>query len=80
MFPSHKEVEELRKKYPANTRVELIYMDDPYNTKLQHGSRGTVICVDDIGSIHIDWDCGSSLAVAYPVDKVRIIKEENEDE
>lgn len=25
------------------------------------GTRGTVVCVDDIGTIHVNWDNGSGL-------------------
>ena len=71
-FPSQKTVEALRKEYPAGTRVRLIHMDDPY-TKLRPGDRGTVIAVDSIGTIHVNWDCGSSLGVAYGEDHVEKI-------
>ena len=57
----------LRKKYPEGTKVELVYMDDPY-TSLTTGDKGTVRCVDDMGTIHISWDCGSSLGAVYGVD------------
>ena len=57
----------LREKYPTGTRVELGRMDDPY-TSLTTGDKGTVRCVDDIGTIHINWDCGSSLGAVYGVD------------
>ena len=59
----------LREKYPAGTRVELVNMDDPY-TSLTTGDKGTVRCVDDMGTIHISWDCGSSLGVVYGVDVI----------
>lgn len=54
--------EMLRQKYPVGLRVELTHMDDPYNN-LPIGSKGTVIGVDDIGTIHVAWDCGSYLGV-----------------
>ena len=54
----------LRERYPAGTRVELVHMDDPY-TSLTTGDKGTVRCVDDMGTIHISWDCGSSLVAVY---------------
>ena len=57
----------LREKYPTGTRVELVHMDDPY-TSLTTGDKGTVRCVDDIGTIHISWDCGSSLGAVYGED------------
>ena len=60
-----KTLENLREQYPPGTRVELIKMNDPYNTMLLPGALGTVVSVDDIGTIHVRWDCGSSLGVAY---------------
>lgn len=65
-------LEKLRKDYPAGTRVELITMDDAYS-KLRPGDQGTVIGVDDIGTIHVNWDCGSLLGVLYDVDKCKKI-------
>lgn len=46
--------------------------DDPY-TKLKPGDRGTVSMVDDIGTIFVNWDCGSGLGVAYGEDHIRKI-------
>ena len=74
-FPSRKIVESIRKEYPAGTRVELVHMDDPYNTRLFPSARGTVVSVDDIGTVHVRWDCGSSLGVVYGEDRCRVIKE-----
>lgn len=65
----------LREVYPAGCRVELVRMGDPYNDRLTEGSKGTVVAVDDIGTIHIRWDCGSSLGVVYGVDECRRIEE-----
>ena len=66
-------LEQLRKEYPAGTRVELVKMDDPYNTKLIPGCQGTVRYVDDMGTIHVSWDCGSSLGVIYGEDACRML-------
>lgn len=71
-FPSKETIERLRKIYPAGTRIELVSMDDPY-TKLVPGDQGTVEFVDDIGTIHVRWDCSSSLGVAYGEDAIRKI-------
>ena len=68
-------IEMLRQKYPAGLRVELTHMNDPDN-KLPIGSKGTVIGVDDIGTIHVAWDCGSSLGVVYGVDSCKAAKED----
>lgn len=62
----------LRRRYPKGTRVELVSMDDP-SGRLQPGDQGTVDFVDDIGTIFVNWDCGSQLGVVYGVDRVRII-------
>lgn len=69
-LPSHAALESLRRFYPAGTRVALVSMDDPY-TKLQPGEQGSVISVDDIGTIHIQWDCGSTLGAVYGEDIIR---------
>ena len=71
---SKEKLEKLRRDYPAGARVELICMDDPYNKKLHPGSIGTVMSVDDIGTIHVRWDCGSSLGVVYGEDSCRVIE------
>jgi len=69
-FPSRAVVESLRSQYPAGTRVALVSMNDPY-TKLQPGDEGTVIVVDDMGTIHIQWDSGSTLGAVYGEDAIR---------
>lgn len=66
-------LENLRLHYSPGTRVELVKMDDPYNTELSPGSKGTVISVDDIGTIHISWDCGSSLGIIFGEDTCKKI-------
>ncbi|MBR1689642.1 MAG: DUF4314 domain-containing protein [Oscillibacter sp.] len=71
-FPSREIVERLRKQYPKGTRVELISMNDPF-TKLKSGDCGTVSCVDSIGTVFVNWDCGSGLGVAYGEDRIRKI-------
>lgn len=65
-FPSRVIVESLRKRYPIGCRVELMHMDDLQAPPV--GTRGTVIGVDDIGSIMVRWDNGSSLNIVYGED------------
>lgn len=69
-----KTLENIRRQYPEGTRVELVKMNDPFNTVLHPGFKGTVVAVDDIGTIHIAWDCGSSLGVVYGEDVCRKIE------
>lgn len=54
--------------YPAGTRVKLLEMNDIQAPPI--GTLGTVMYVDDIGTIHIKWDNGSTLGAAYPEDRV----------
>lgn len=61
----------LRKNYPAGSRVELLYMDDVQAPPV--GTKGSVLGVDDTGSIMVSWDNGSSLNVILGVDSCKII-------
>ncbi len=69
-FPNKETVERLRREYPAGTRVELVSMNDPWS-KVKPGDMGTVLGVDDIGSLLMRWDNGSGLNVVFGEDKVR---------
>ena len=67
-MPSRETIDRLRKMHPEGCRVVLTCMSDPWATKLMPGDCGTVRCVDDAGTIHVSWDCGSSLGVVYGED------------
>ena len=69
------ELADLRRNYPRGCRVKLICMNDPYRD-LKAGSMGTVMHVDDIGTIHVAWDCGSTLGVVYGVDACIVVHSE----
>ena len=68
-FPSRETVECVRQRYPVGTRVELIRMDDIQAPPA--GTLGTVLGVDDTGSLLMHWDNGSGLSVVYGEDAVR---------
>ena len=68
-FPNKQEVERVRRMYPAGTRVELVVMDDPQAPP--EGTLGTVLGVDDTGSLLMRWDNGSGLNVIWQQDVVR---------
>ena len=77
MIGIHPEMlKQLKEYYTSGTRVMLIRMSDPY-TNLRQGDRGTVSMVDDIGTIHVNWDRGTSLGIVFGEDECRRI-EENE--
>ena len=67
-------IEHLRKSFPRGCRVELLQMDDPQAPPI--GTLGTVIGIDDLGTIHVNWDNGSGLGVAYGEDACRRIDNE----
>jgi len=74
-FPSKNEVERIRRMYPAGTRVELVSMDDPQAPPA--GTKGTVMGVDDTGSLLMRWDNGSGLNVIWQQDVVRKVGDPN---
>ena len=61
-----RELESLRQQFPVGARVVLEKMEDEQAPPI--GTKGTVRGVDDIGSIMVKWDNGSSLNVAYGED------------
>lgn len=69
-FPRREIVERLKEQYPAGTKVELISMNDPYR-EMPAGLTGVVTGVDDTGTIHVNWQNGSSLGVVYGEDSCR---------
>ena len=73
---SKEALQALRERFPKGTRVELVQMDDLQAPPI--GTKGTVIGVDDIGTIHVRWDCGSSLGVAYGEDVCRKVADSND--
>ena len=68
-FPSRETVERVRREYPAGTRVELLRMEDVQAPPV--GTLGTVLGVDDTGSLLMRWDNGSGLNAVYGEDLVR---------
>ena len=77
-YPKREQVERIRVKYPNGARVELIEMNDSYR-EMPAGLKGTVVAVDDTGTVHIAWDNGSSLGAVYGVDRIRRINDQQED-
>ncbi|MBQ6171324.1 MAG: DUF4314 domain-containing protein [Clostridia bacterium] len=70
---SKERLQALRERFKPGTRVVLLKMDDVQAPPI--GTRGTVIGVDDIGSIMVNWDNGSCLSVAYGEDECKVVAE-----
>ena len=45
-------------------RVRLIKCNDQY-TRLEPGAEGTVVSVDDVGTVHVRWDSGVLLGLVW---------------
>ena len=69
---TREEVERLRQQYPAGTVVKLVRMDD--SQAPPPGTKGIVRYVDDIGTIHVSWETGSSLGIVYGMDKIEKVR------
>ena len=67
--PRKEIIERLREDFPVGCRVELLKMDDDQAPPV--GTLGTVVGVDAIGTIHVDWDNGSHLGIVYGEDSCR---------
>ena len=60
-------IESLRESYPKGTVVRCLSMDDPFHP-ISKGTLGKVLYVDDIGTIHVAWENGSSLGLVIGED------------
>ena len=70
-FPSREIIKSLRTEFPVGARVEILKMNDVQAPPM--GTLGTVTGIDDLGTVHVLWDNGSSLGVAYGEDKCRLV-------
>lgn len=62
MFLDEEIVNGIKERYPEGTRIVLDYMgDDP--RPIEPGTMGTVRHVDDIGTVHVDFDNGRRLGL-----------------
>jgi hypothetical protein len=75
-----RQAERYKQLYPEGTRVLLIQMGDDRNP-VEPNTRGTVNCVDDIGTLHCTFDNGRILGIVPAEDSFRkLTQEEIEDE
>lgn len=74
-FPNKNYLEQLRKQYPVGTKIRLISMRNEKYPILP-GTIGEVTHIDDMGSIHMKWQNGSSLALIPEVDSFKVVAAE----
>ena len=72
MVIEKKELKKLREEYPVGSYVELLKMNDKQAPPLH--TKGVVRYVDDIGTIFVNWNNGSSLGAVYGEDEVSKVK------
>ena len=65
-------VDRLKNQYPSGTRIELLSSMNDIQP-IESGSKGTVIAVDDIGTIHMRWDNGRGLGLIPGEDHFKVI-------
>ena len=68
----------LKEHYPKGTRIQLDSMgDDP--RPIEPGTMGTVRLVDDMGTIHCDFDNGRRMGIIPGEDCFHIVRQQNHD-
>ena len=68
------QVEYCKESYPPGTRILLIHMgSDP--SPVEDDMKGTVRCVDDMGTIHCEFDNGRRLGIIPREDSFRKLTE-----
>ena len=72
------QAERIKNMYPIGTRIELIStMDDMQG--IEKGTKGTVMSVDDSGTIHMKWDNGRGLGLIPGEDKFKVLSRPQEE-
>ncbi len=72
------QVEQIKKKYPIGTRIELDGMDNERDMPV--GLKGTVQYVDDASQLGMSWDNGRTRSLIPNEDRFHIIQSEQKQE
>ena len=74
MYIDHNLVKRMKDTYAPGTRIQLDYMgDDP--RPIPPGTKGTVRIVDDMGTVHCDFDNGRRLGLVPGEDVFHITED-----
>ena len=71
----HRQAERYKAEYPSGTRIMLLSMGQDIH-RVSDNTRGTVMVVDDIGTLHCRFDNGRSLGLIPSEDSFRKLTEE----
>ena len=75
---SKERIEYYKQNYPKGTRIQLDHMGDDDPRPVEPGTKGTVVAVDDLGTLHCEFDNGRCLGVCPEVDSFHKISEQKE--
>lgn len=64
---SETQIKQLKHDYPSGTRIMLEHMREERNP-VPDGTAGTVIVVDDVGTIHCTFDNNRQIGILPDVD------------
>lgn len=79
MFTNREYVESLKRRFPVGTKIVLDRMgDDP--RPIEPGTKGTVIAVDDIGTVHCSFENGRQLGLVPGEDSFHKLPDRSRDE
>ena len=71
----HRQAKIMKERYPTGTRIMLLHMGNDPNP-IPPNTKGTVSVVDDVGTLHCDFDNGRSLGVVPGEDTFRTLTAE----
>ena len=72
---NRRRIESIKQRYPEGTRICVDSMgDDP--RPIESGTKGTVDWVDDIGTVHCNFDNGRRLGLIVGEDSFHVIQHE----
>jgi Domain of unknown function (DUF4314) len=60
-MPTPEQLARIRAIYRPGRRVRLLGFGEPDRRSLEPGTLGTIRSVDDLGTVHVEWDNGVRL-------------------
>ena len=71
---TRKEIDRIKAEYPPGSHVKLI--ETKGEPQMLYGLKGTVMAIDGIGQIHVNWENGSTLALTEEdrFEKMRMVR------